>query len=116
VLGLPVDEDPDVGRTRSDLERDFLLLCRRNDLPRPEVNVHVGPYLIDFLWSDQRLVVETDFYRYHRGKVAFQDDRDRDLDLRRRGYDVIRLSERQINETPDRVAQTLATTLSALRR
>jgi very-short-patch-repair endonuclease len=112
VLGLPVDEDHDVGRTRSDLERDFLRLCRRHDLLRPEVNVRVGPHLVDFLWRGRRLIVETDSYRYHRGKVAFQDDRQRDLDLRGRGYDVIRLSERQINETPDRVARTLAAMLS----
>jgi very-short-patch-repair endonuclease len=111
VLGLPIgDEGGD--RTRSDLERDFLRLCRRYRLPRPEVNVPIGPYLIDFLWTAKRLVVETDSYLYHRGKVAFQDDHRRDLDLRRCGYEVIRLSEQQIDEEPTRVAETLVATLS----
>ena len=111
VIGLSIgDEGGD--RTRSDLERDFLHLCRRHRLPRPEVNVRIGPYLIDFLWADKRLVVETDSYLYHRGKVAFQDDHRRDLDLRRRGYEVIRLSEQQIDDEPSQVAETLVATLS----
>jgi very-short-patch-repair endonuclease len=111
VIGLPIgDEGGD--RTRSDLERDFLRLCRRYRVARPEVNVPIGPYLVDFLWTDKRLVVETDSYLYHRGKVAFQDDHRRDLDLRRRGYEVIRLSEQQIDDEPGQVAETLVATLS----
>lgn len=47
-------------RTRTDLEERFLALCRAYDLPLPEVNVHVEGYEVDFLWSDQRLIVETD--------------------------------------------------------
>lgn len=112
VLGLPIGDEGGGDRTRSDLERAFLLLCRRRRLPRPEVNVRVGPYLVDFLWDRERLVVETDGYRYHRGRVAFQDDRARDLDLRRRGFEVLRLSERQVSEEGDRVAETLRRWLS----
>jgi len=102
-------------RSRSDLERDFLRLCRRSRLPLPEVNVRIGSYLVDFLWRERRLVVETDGYLYHRGKAAFQDDRSRDLELRRLGFEVIRLSERQVEEEPNRVAETLATTLLGCR-
>lgn len=112
VLGLPVGAGEARDRTRSDLERDFLRLCRRHRVLRPQVNVPIGPYLVDFLWIDKRLVVETDSYLYHRGEVAFQDDHHRDLELRRRGYDVIRLSERQIDEEPSQVAGTLVATLS----
>lgn len=108
VLGLPIGEESGRDRTRSDLERDFLALCRHHRLPPPEVNVLVGRYLVDFLWRDRRLVVETDSYLYHRGRAAFQDDRDRDLELRRLDYEVLRLSERQVNEEPDRVAGVLS--------
>jgi very-short-patch-repair endonuclease len=113
VLGLPIGGEDVKDRTRSDLERDFLRLCRRYRAPRPQVNVLIGPYLVDFLWVDKRLVVETDSYLYHRGELAFQDDHHRDLDLRRRGYDVIRLSERQIDDEPSQVAETLVATLAA---
>jgi very-short-patch-repair endonuclease len=112
VMGLPIGDEGGWDRTRSDLERDFLRLCSRHGLPRPEVNVPVGPYLVDFLWRGRRLVVETDSYLYHRGKVAFQDDRSRDLELRRLGYDVVRLSESQLSEEEDhRVVETLVATL-----
>jgi len=50
VLGLPIDEEARRDRTRSDLERDFLGICRRHRLPSPAVNVRVGPHLVDFLW------------------------------------------------------------------
>lgn len=112
VLGLPVDEENRGDRTRSDLESDFIELCRRHRLRSPEVNVRVGAYLADFLWPERRLIVETDFYLYHRGRVAFQDDRGRDLELRRLGYEVVRLSEKQIDEEADLVAEILVTALS----
>jgi very-short-patch-repair endonuclease len=111
VLGLPIGEVPGRDRSRSDLEGDFLEICRHHRLPRPDINVRVGRDLVDFLWRDRRLIVETDGYIYHRGRVAFEDDRDRDLRLRGLGFDVIRISEKQIDEEPQRVAETLATAL-----
>jgi very-short-patch-repair endonuclease/predicted transcriptional regulator of viral defense system len=111
VLGLPLGDEIRSDSTRSDLESDFLRLCRRLRLPAPEVNVRVGPHLVDFLWRDRRLIVETDGYEYHRGRRAFQDDRGRDLDLRERGFEVIRLSEKQLNEEPRRVAEVVAAAL-----
>ena len=57
--GFPL-KDISTDRTRSELERMFLALCRRYGLPTPEVNVRVGPYLVDFLFREQRLAVETD--------------------------------------------------------
>jgi very-short-patch-repair endonuclease len=73
--------------------------------------VRIGRHLVDFLWRERRLVVETDSYFYHRGKAAFRDDRDRDLDLRRLGYEVRRLSEHQVNQEPNRVVDALAAML-----
>lgn len=111
VFGLPLGDEIGSDRTRSDLEGDFLDLCRRHRLPAPEVNVSIGRDLVDFLWRDRRLIVETDSYQYHRGRIAFQDDRDRDLRLRTAGYEVLRFSEKQLNEEPGRVAGALAAAL-----
>ena len=111
VLGLPIDHGPEVDRTRSDLERDFLALCRRHRLPSPNVNVRIGPHLVDFLWPDRRLVVETDGYVFHRGRLAFESDRARDLDLRARGFEVHRLAEKQVNEEPALVAEVVRAAL-----
>lgn len=112
VLGLPIPPETSLDRTRSDLEGDFLRLCRRHWLPAPEVNVRIGPRLVDFLWRERRLVVETDGYRYHRGRQAFEDDRSRDLDLRALGYDVLRFSYRQVSHEPERVAAAVRDALS----
>jgi very-short-patch-repair endonuclease len=111
VLGLPIGDEQDLDRTRSDLEWDFLMVCRNHRLPIPEVNVRIGPHLVDFLWRDRMVVVETDGYAFHRGRIAFESDRARDLDLRARGFEVIRLSEKQVNEEPGLVAEVVGAAL-----
>jgi very-short-patch-repair endonuclease len=111
VLGLSIGSEVSPDRTRSELERLFLKLCRQHGFPAPEVNVWVGSLEVDFLWGDRRLILETDGYRYHRGRAAFEDDRDRDLRLRTLGYEVIRLSYRQVVDNPEQVAAVLKTRL-----
>jgi very-short-patch-repair endonuclease len=105
-LKLPVGIETD--RTRSDLERDFLRLCRLYGLPTPEVNVLIDGMTVDFLWRDARLVVETDSYATHGGTIAFEDDRERDLRLRRLGFAVHHFSERQLELEPAAVAADVA--------
>jgi very-short-patch-repair endonuclease len=107
ALGLSLGPEGCADRTRSELEHHFLRLCRRHDLPVPEVNVRLGARVADFLWRDQQLIVETDGYRYHRGRAAFEDDRARDLELRALGFEVLRLSHRQVTEEPGRVATVI---------
>jgi very-short-patch-repair endonuclease len=107
VLGLSLGPGTKPERTRSDLEHLFRRICRRGGLPAPEVNVDVSGLEVDFLWRDQRVIVETDGYRYHRGRVAFENDRSRDLELRALGFAVIRLSDKQLEEEPDRVSTIL---------
>jgi len=108
-LRLPTGIETD--RTRSDLERDFLRLCRRYGLPTPEVNVLIGGMTVDFFWRDACLVVETDSYATHGGTVAFEDDRERDMRLRRLGYSVHHFSERQLELEPAAVAADVAAAL-----
>lgn len=98
-------------RQRSDLEEDFLTLCRGYRLLLPETNLKIGRWEVDFAWREQRLVVETDSFTYHRGSVAFQNDHARDLDLRQRGYTVLRFTDEQIDYEPDRVAADVAAVL-----
>jgi predicted transcriptional regulator of viral defense system len=100
-------------RTRSELERYFLRLCRDWGLPQPEVNVLIEGMTVDFLWRDVRVIVETDSYATHGGTVAFEDDRQRELRLRRLGYSVHRYSERQLELEPATVAVDLVSGLRA---
>jgi len=112
-LKLPVGIETD--HTRSDLERDFLRLCRRYRLPLPEVNVVIDGMTVDFLWRRERLVVETDSYATHGGTIAFEDDRERDLRLRRLGYTVHHFSERQLELEPGAVKEDVASALHRAR-
>jgi hypothetical protein len=73
---LPLGASHVSDRTRSELERDLLRLCRRHRLPPPEVNVKIAEFTVDFLWRPQRLIVEVDGYHSHSGRQAFTDDRD----------------------------------------
>ena len=109
-MGLRL-EGVESDRSRSDLESDFLDLCRRHRLPTPEVNVKVGRWEVDFLWRGEGLAVETDSFTYHRGSVAFEDDHERDLDLRAAGFTVLRFTERQLEDEPGRVVVDVARAL-----
>ncbi len=93
--------------TRSDLELDFLSFCAEHGIPQPGVNVRIGRWRVDFLWRAERVAVETDFFDYHRGSVSFEDDHQRDLDLRRAGYAVRRYTGAQIQNHPAQVVADL---------
>ncbi|HEY6731366.1 MAG TPA: type IV toxin-antitoxin system AbiEi family antitoxin domain-containing protein [Solirubrobacterales bacterium] len=110
-MGLNL-EGIETDRTRSDLESAFLALIHDHRLPPPEVNAKLGRHEVDFLWHSVRLVVETDGFTYHRGAIAFEDDRARDLDLRAAGYTVLRFSGRQLDEEPGRVVGDVARALA----
>lgn len=110
VLGLDVGHgDPDP--TRSELEHLFLQLCRRNGVPRPEVNVRVDAFVVDFLWPERRVIVEVDGYRYHRGRAAFEADRARDARLTELGFRVLRFTFRQLTSRRRQVTRALCAAL-----
>jgi very-short-patch-repair endonuclease len=112
AIGLDIGEEVEAERTESELEHRFLRLCRRHRLPMPEVNAELGGFRVDFLWRGRAMVVETDGYRYHRGRQAFEDDRARDTRLRLMGYEVVRFTYRQLTDDPKQVATTLRALLA----
>ena len=111
-LGLPL-RGIATDNTRGEGERRFLALCRRHRLPAPEVNARVGIYSVDFLWREERVAVETDDWSGHRGRQAFEDDRQRDIDLRLAGYEVLRVTHRQVAKEPARIATAVQALLGA---
>ena len=101
-------------RTRSDLEIAFLELCERHGLPRPLVNEELATGLtVDFVFARQRVAVEADSWRWHRGRTAFERDRARDAILATKGYRTLRFTDRQIENDPRTVARALAAALTA---
>ena len=95
-------------RTRSELERLFLRICRVHGIPRPGVNIKVGPHRVDFLWRAKRLVVEVDGYRYHSDRASFRADRARDRYLGGRGFAVLRFADEELDDPPAVVASLKA--------
>lgn len=98
--------------TRSEAEDRFLALTRRYGLPAPEANVLVAGYEVDFLWRSEGIIVEVDGFAFHSSQTRFESDRRRDRDLAAAGYQVIRVTWRQIVDEPEqtmvRIGQALA--------
>ena len=97
--------EPKLARTRSPLERLFLPLCERIGIPLPEVNVYIEGVLVDAVWHDRKLVVELDGENNHSSWNQIQNDRSKELILRRAAFDVVRYGTRQLEEEQTLVEQ-----------
>jgi very-short-patch-repair endonuclease/predicted transcriptional regulator of viral defense system len=112
ALAAVLDRAEPVVMTRSELERRMHDLCRAAGLPRPLINEPVEGFVVDFLWRDARLIVETDGAATHLTRRAFEADRARDVQLTLAGYRVVRFTFRQVRDEPERVAAALRGLLS----
>jgi len=98
--------------TWSEFEERFLAMTRALGLPRPEVNHWIvlpdgGPPIRgDFVWRAQRAVLETDGHGTHRTRQAFEGDRKKDQRLIVAGWRSVRVTVRQFEREPDRIAAT----------
>jgi len=110
LLGYPAEP------TRSEFEDAFRRFCRRFGLPEPLTLATVHGYEVDALFAAQRLVVELDGWEFHKGRVAFGDDRDRDADLLDFGYETVRITWDRLHETPEREAARLRRILARRER
>jgi very-short-patch-repair endonuclease len=97
--------------TRSQAEERLLALIRTAELPAPEINVRIGRHEVDFMWRDQRLIVEVNGFRFHSSRSAFEHDRRRDAELISQGFRVIRITWRQIFDRPEALTARLAKAL-----
>jgi len=112
-MRLLLDRDDGPALTRSVAERKLLRMIRAASLPSPVVNARVGRYEVDFLWREQRLIVEVDGFAWHSSRRAFERDRARDAELQLAGYRVLRITWRQLTREPNAVIQRIARALSA---
>ena len=105
--------DPRATRTRSELERAFLALCRTRHLPPPTLNTLIEGYEVDAVWAERKLIVELDGYAYHRTRAAFERDRRRDAALLRAGYRTLRVTALRLKAEPDAVLADVGVLLTA---
>jgi hypothetical protein len=103
-------------RLKSPLEAMVLPLLAKWGLPMPRCNAPVqlaGRRIeVDFLWEEQRFVVEADSRDFHGTEVAFERDRWRDRELLRAGYSSLRVTRRQAEREADAVAAAIASRIS----
>jgi len=108
---LPAGAKP---RLKSPLEAMVLPLLTRRGLPVPRCNAPVeladGRTIeVDFLWPQQRFVVEADSRDFHGTEAAFERDRWRDRELMRAGYGWLRVTKRQAERETEAVVAAIAT-------
>jgi very-short-patch-repair endonuclease len=107
------DHTPGTTVTRSELEERMLALCRERGLPKPRVNDSVAGLEVDFLFAERRVVVEADSWQHHRGRAAFERDRERDATLALAGHRVLRFTDRQMKRDGATVAAAIHAALAA---
>jgi very-short-patch-repair endonuclease len=105
---------PELAKTRSQLERAFLALCEATGLPVPEFNVYLWGYLLDAVWREQLVVVELDGLQGHRTPAQLEKDHERDLVMRRHGFEGRRYTWQQVTKRPQQVFADLPRAVRAL--
>jgi hypothetical protein len=104
---------PELAETLSVLEERFLELCESAGFPLPEVNRRESRMRVDAVWRQAGLAVELDGGDAHAGLGQMKRDRERELALRRRGFQVVRYTWDQVTRRPDDVADDLRRLLCA---
>lgn len=113
ALRALLEKDAQPAFTRSDAEESFLSLVEKAQLERPQSNVMVAGHEVDFLWRAARLVVEVDGFEFHSSRAKFESDRKKDGHLSARGFQVIRVTWRQLRREPEAVLVRVAQSLTA---
>ena len=76
------------------------------------MNARLLGHEVDFLWPQAKLVVETDGFRAHCGREAFEHDRRRAARLATAGYEVIRFTWRQLLDEHEDIVAVLRSRLT----
>jgi very-short-patch-repair endonuclease len=100
-------------QTRSKLEKEFVRWLERRGIPIPLLNEPFGPYTLDGIWTEARLVVEVDTYETHGTRHSFEADRRRDAYLLERGLRTIRVTPQRWRRDGDRLSRQLRRQLAA---
>jgi hypothetical protein len=92
----------------SDLERRFVTLLRRHDLPRPRTNIDHNHDKVDCHWPAHDLTIELLSYRFHATRRAFETDV-----ARRRRSNHVAYTYGDVVERPRQTADEVAALLAA---
>jgi very-short-patch-repair endonuclease len=105
------DWTADRGVTANDFEAAFSALAVSHRLSMPRFNADIAVrgrfFRVDAVWDAQRLIVELDGRATHGTRSAFENDRERDRLLLLAGWRIVRITWRQLRDTPEVIAADL---------
>ena len=101
--------------TRSHWEDDFPAFCADHGLPAPVMGAPIAGYLVDALFPAEKVIVELDSWPFHKGKIAFETDRERDAETLAKGFVTVRVTGERLDERPQHEATRLHAILRARR-
>lgn len=87
---------PQLARTKSDLEILLVERCEQDGIELPEINVRVDGWEVDALWRSERIAVELDGHGNHKSPAQVRKDRRKDLHLRSVGLTPLRYTDEQL--------------------
>jgi hypothetical protein len=114
LAGTPLERFVDEV-SRSPLEDDFKPWLRQFNIPEPLYNIVLFGREVDGYYPDEKLIVELDGWPFHRTKLAFENDRDRDATMLAHGIATVRITRDRLENTPVREAERLMAILEARR-
>jgi Transcriptional regulator, AbiEi antitoxin/Protein of unknown function (DUF559) len=109
LIGLPGTP------TRSGWEDDFPKFCADHGLPAPVMGLPFHGYILDAVFVAERVIVELDSWPFHKGKIAFEDDRERDAHTLAHGFVTVRVTEERLEQGPANEAERLHSILESRR-
>ncbi|HYB30383.1 MAG TPA: DUF559 domain-containing protein [Solirubrobacteraceae bacterium] len=101
--------------TRSGWEDDFPKFCERYGLPAPVMGQPLLGYIADALFVEEKVIVELDSWSFHKGKIAFEADRERDADTLAHDFVTVRVTEERLDQRPRKEADRLRAILEQRR-
>jgi predicted transcriptional regulator of viral defense system len=105
--------------TQTEIEEVMLALCRRIDIPQPELRQWLilpdgGPPIeADFIWRAQKVIVETDSRKWHDTHQRRENDNDRDQRTLVYHWRTIRTTWRQLTRRAHQLEPRLIAVLRA---
>ena len=100
-------DDLTSGPTRSEFEDAFPGFCVTFGLPVPLLNVIVCGYEVDAYFPDHGVIVELDGWAFHRDRVTFESDRNRDAYTLAAGLVTVRITWARMTTDPEHEADRL---------
>jgi hypothetical protein len=93
---------PTTAKTDSRPEAVLLRLIEEHGLPQPipQYRVWLGPDVcvdLDFAWPARRVGLEFDSYRYHGGRMKYDNDARRHLRLQSRLWQIVRVTDAELD-------------------